>query len=167
MCNLPAQKPLNNWQLQWYFFFPAVVNVQVVWNIRILVQNFTWISLNFNSPPLKLSARIKIRKLWILPFWFCAGFFFFSCYENAWEERINPSAGYLFHRVVPWQAVSQGQWLSGFFLTKRAAICAIQVAAFSLPRAGAVPVVSATCVGKQVETQQILASPACQADSLG
>lgn len=76
MCNLPAQKPLNNWQLQWYFFFPAVVNVQVVWNIRILVQNFTWISLNFNSPPLKLSARIKIQKLWILPFWFWFFFFF-------------------------------------------------------------------------------------------
>lgn len=62
---------------------------------------------------------------------------------NAWEERRNPSAGYLFHKAGPWQAVSRGQRLSGFLLPKQAVICAAQVAAFSLPRAGAAPVVSA------------------------
>lgn len=109
------------------------------------------------------SSSIPLSSLGYWSFVLC----FFPRYENAWEERINPSAGHLFHRGVPWQAVSQGQWLSGFLLTKQAVICASQVAGFSLPRAGGVPVFSAACVGKQAGIQQIVASPACQADALG
>lgn len=102
--------------------------------------------------------------VWILEF--CAVLFFLIM-KMLGEERINPSAGHLFHRAVPWQAGSQGWWLSGFLLTRQAGSCATQVAAFSLPRAGAAPVVSAACVGKQAGVQQVLASPVCQAGSLG